>query len=79
MALPDVRAEGRNATVAHEASAGKIDEDELFYLQNRGLTEEKAKTMIVHGFISPVVRQLPLEYAAEMNVLITMEMEKGHG
>lgn len=77
--LPDMKVEAENATIAHEATAGKINEDELFYLQSRWLTEEKAKTMIVHGFISPIVRELPLEYASEMNVLITMEMEKGHG
>lgn len=62
--------------MAHEASAGKISEEALFYMRSRGIDEEAAKTMIVNGFLSPVVRELPLEYAAEMNVLIAMEMEK---
>ena len=51
------------------------DEQFLFYLQSRGLSEEKAMTMIVNGFISPVVKKLPLEYAWELNRLIEMEME----
>jgi Fe-S cluster assembly protein SufB len=54
---------------------GKINEDTLFYLMSRGIGENEAKTMIVRGFVSPLMRELPLEYAAEMNVLITMEME----
>ena len=61
--------------VAHEASAGKIDEEELFYLQSRWISEEEAEAMIVTGFLSPVMKELPLEYASEMNVLISMEME----
>ncbi len=70
MATPD-------AVVAHEASVGKINEDTLFYLMSRGMTEEEARTMIVRGFVSPLMKELPLEYAAEMNVLIAMEMEGG--
>lgn len=61
--------------VAHEASVGKINEDTLFYLMSRGIEETEAKTMIVRGFVSPLLKELPLEYAAEMNVLIGMEME----
>jgi Fe-S cluster assembly protein SufB len=61
--------------IAHEASVGKINEDTLFYLQSRGIREDAAKTMIVRGFVSPLMKELPLEYAAEMNVLIGMEME----
>lgn len=74
--FPDIRVENSSSTVAHEASAGKISEEALFYMRSRGIDEEAAKTMIVNGFLSPVVRELPLEYAAEMNVLIAMEMEK---
>lgn len=61
--------------MAHEATVGKINEDTLFYLQSHGISEDDAKTMIVRGFISPLLKELPLEYAAEMNVLIAMEME----
>lgn len=74
--FPDIRVGNSSSTVAHEASAGKISEEALFYMRSRGIDEEAAKTMIVNGFLSPVVRELPLEYAAEMNVLIAMEMEK---
>ena len=73
--IPDIRVWNDNSIVAHEASAGKINSEYLFYLQSRGINEEQAKAMIVNGFISPIVRELPLEYASEMNVLISMEME----
>lgn len=73
--IPDIRVWSDDALVAHEASVGKINEDTLFYLMSRGMSEESAKTMIVRGFVSPLMKELPLEYAAEMNVLIAMEME----
>lgn len=76
-AIPDIRVANSSAIVAHEASAGKINENDLFYLQSRGIWEDEAKAMIVNGFISPVMKELPLEYASEMNVLIGMEMEWG--
>jgi len=63
----------------HEAKTGKIAEEELLYLQSRGISEEEAMRMIVNGFIEPVVKQLPLEYAVEMNRLIEMEMEGSVG
>lgn len=66
-------------TVAHEASAWKVDETQLFYMMSRGLDESKAMGMIVNGFISPVIKKLPLEYAAELNKLIEMEMEGSVG
>ena len=74
-AIPDIRVAAPDAVVAQEASAGKISEEELFYLRSRGLSEDDAKTMVVNGFLSPVVRELPLEYAAELNVLVSMELE----
>ena len=77
--FPDIRVRAETATVAHEASAGRIDESTLFYLQSRGIAETEAKTLVVNGFLSPIVRELPLEYAAEMNVLISMEMEGSIG
>jgi Fe-S cluster assembly protein SufB len=61
-------------TVAHEAVVGKISDEQLFYLQSRGLTEEEAAAMIVNGFIEPVTKELPMEYAVELNRLIQLEM-----
>jgi len=77
--IPDIRVADPDSTVAHEASAGKISETQLFYLQSRGIDEVAARTMIVNGFISPIVKELPLEYAAELNELIAMEMEGSVG
>ena len=77
--IPDIRVDNTESIVAHEASAGKINEDDLFYLQSRGISEEEAAAMIVNWFISPIVKELPLEYASEMNVLISMEMEGSIG
>ena len=61
-------------TVAHEAVVGKISDEQLFYLQSRGLSEEEAAAMIVNGFIEPVTKELPMEYAVELNRLIQLEM-----
>lgn len=77
--IPVIQVGNATSIVAHEASAGKINEDDLFYLQSRGIGEEEAKAMIVNGFISPIVKELPLEYASELNVLISMEMEGSIG
>ena len=73
--IPDIRVATDDALIAHEASVGKISPEELFYLMSRGIPEDEAKTLIVRGFVSPLMKELPLEYAAEMNVLIAMEME----
>ena len=73
--IPYIDVKNGDATIAHEASAGRVDEEMLFYLQSRGLETEQAMAMIVNGFISPVVKKLPLEYAGELNRLIEMEME----
>lgn len=77
--IPHINVGNDSSIVAHEASAGKVDETQLFYLMSRGLAEEKAMAMIVNGFISPVVKKLPLEYAGELNRLIEMEMEGSVG
>ena len=61
--------------VGHEASVSRIGEEQLFYLTSRGLTEAEASTMIVSGFIEPLVKELPMEYAVEMNRLIELQME----
>ncbi len=73
--IPHIHVGNDSSTVAHEASAWKVDDTMLFYLMSRGLSEEKAMTMVVNGFISDVVKKLPLEYAWELNRLIEMEME----
>ena len=77
--IPDIRVGNADSIVAHEASAWKINEEDLFYLMSRGISEEKAQAMIVNGFLSPIMKELPLEYASEMNVLISMEMEGSIG
>src|SRR5690606_11465800 len=64
-----------SAEVSHEAKIGSISEDELFYAMSRGLSEQEATAMIVQGFIEPIVKELPLEYAVELNRLIELEME----
>lgn len=68
-----------DAAIAHEATVTKISEDQLFYLMSRGFNEAEAAAMIVNGFIDPIVKVLPMEYAIEMNRLIEMEMEGSVG
>jgi Fe-S cluster assembly protein SufB len=72
---PYIEIEEQDVTVGHEASVSRIGEEQLFYLTSRGLTEAEASTMIVSGFIEPLVRELPMEYAVEMNRLIELQME----
>jgi Fe-S cluster assembly protein SufB len=71
---PDIQIQNPHVTVAHEAVVGKISDEQMFYLQSRGLTEEEAAAMIVNGFIEPVTKELPMEYAVELNRLIQLEM-----
>ncbi len=63
------------STIGHEASVSKVSDEQLFYLQSRGLSEEQATKVIVGGFISPIIKALPLEYAIELNKLIELEVE----
>jgi len=70
---------GDDVTIGHEASVSKVNEEQLFYLMSRGLSEEEATTMIVAGFIEPLVKELPMEYAIEMNRLIQLQMEGSVG
>jgi Fe-S cluster assembly protein SufB len=65
--------------IAHEATVSKIGDEQLFYLMSRGLTEAEASAMIVSGFIEPITKELPLEYAVEMNRLIQLQMEGSVG
>jgi len=68
-----------NVVIEHEASVSKISDEQLFYLMSRGLTEAEASSMIVTGFIEPLVKELPMEYAVEMNRLIELQMEGSIG
>jgi Fe-S cluster assembly protein SufB len=77
--IPSIDCQNAESTVAHEASAGKVSEQELFYLMSRGIAETKAISMIVNGFFSSVVKKMPLEYAGELNKLIELEMEGSIG
>jgi len=72
---PSIDVEEQESDVVHEATVGKISESQIFYLQSRGLSAEQAVKMIVSGFIEPLVKELPLEYAVEMNRLIELEIE----
>ena len=70
---------GRSAQVEHEASTSKINDDQLFYCRQRGLTEEDASTMIVNGFCREVFDQLPMEYAVEAQALMRVSLEGAVG
>lgn len=76
---PYIEIEENDVKVGHEASVSRIGEEQLFYLQSRGISEEEAATMIVGGFIEPLVKELPMEYAVEMNRLIQLQMEGSIG
>ena len=69
----------KDVTMGHEASVSRIGEEQMFYLTSRGLSEAEASTMIVNGFIEPLVKELPMEYAVEMNRLIQLQMEGSVG
>jgi Fe-S cluster assembly protein SufB len=71
---PYVEVEEETAQLGHEASVSRVGEDQLFYLQSRGLTEAEATAMVVNGFIEPITRELPMEYAVELNRLIELNM-----
>ena len=78
--LPVHRDRGEaDANVGHEASVSKIGEEQLFYLTSRGMSEDEAMALIVRGFIEPIAKELPLEYAVELNRLIELEMEGSVG
>lgn len=77
--IPELKIKNEQVNVAHEARIGKIGEEEIFYLQSRGLSEEEAVRLVVSGFIEPIIKALPMEYALELNKLIEMEMEGAVG
>jgi Fe-S cluster assembly protein SufB len=76
---PYIEIDEDDVTIGHEASVSKVGEEQLFYLMSRGLSEEEATTMVVSGFIEPLVKELPMEYAVEMNRLIALQMEGSIG
>jgi len=76
---PYIEVEEQDVQVEHEASVSRIGEEQLFYLMSRGLTEAEASSMIVSGFIEPLIKELPMEYAVEMNRLIELQMEGSVG
>lgn len=73
--IPAMDIRNDEVDIGHEAKIGRISDESIFYLMSRGLSEEEAKALIVRGFVEPVTRELPLEYAVEMNRLIGLELE----
>src|SRR4029079_13511757 len=69
----------QDARIGHEATVSKVGDDQLFYLMSRGLTEQQATAMIVNGFIEPITKTLPMEYAVELSRLIELNMEGAVG
>ncbi|MDO8552325.1 MAG: Fe-S cluster assembly protein SufB [bacterium] len=77
--VPYITVDEEDVTIGHEAKIGRISEEQVFYLMSRGLTEEEAINLVVQGFMEPVIKTLPLEYAVELNRLIQLEMEGSLG
>jgi Fe-S cluster assembly protein SufB len=71
---PYIEVDAQDVSLGHEATVSKVGEDQLFYLMSRGLSHEEATTMVVSGFIEPLVKELPMEYAVELNRLIQLQM-----
>ena len=76
---PTMEVDAKRVTIGHEAVVGRLGTDELFYLQSRGIPEVEAAKMIVNGFVEPIVKELPMEYAVELNRLIELQMEGSVG
>jgi Fe-S cluster assembly protein SufB len=76
---PTIRIGEDDVDVGHEATVSKVGEEQIFYLQSRGMSEEEASKMIVNGFIEPITKELPMEYAVELNRLIELQMEGSIG
>jgi Fe-S cluster assembly protein SufB len=76
---PTMEIDAPDVHIQHEAYVSKLGEDQLFYLMSRGLSEEAAAKMIVNGFVEPIVKELPMEYAVELNRLIELQMEGAVG
>jgi Fe-S cluster assembly protein SufB len=76
---PTIEIDAKNVTMGHEASVSRVGEDQLFYAMSRGMSEDEANAMIVNGFIEPLVKELPMEYALELNRLIQIQLEGSIG
>ena len=76
---PTIEIDAKNVAMGHEASVSKVGEDQLFYLMSRGISEDEANAMIVNGFLEPLVKELPMEYALELNRLIQIQLEGSIG
>jgi Fe-S cluster assembly protein SufB len=76
---PYIEIDENTASIGHEATVSKVGDEQLFYLASRGLSQDEAMSMIVRGFIEPIARELPLEYAIELNRLVELEMEGSVG
>jgi Fe-S cluster assembly protein SufB len=76
---PTMEVDEKEVTIEHEATVSKVGEEQLFYLMSRGLTQDEATAMIINGFFEPFTKELPLEYAVELNRLIQMEMSGSVG
>jgi Fe-S cluster assembly protein SufB len=76
---PYMKIDESNVDIGHEATVSKIGEEQLFYLMSRGLSEAEASALIVSGFVEPITKELPLEYAVELNRLIQLQMEGSVG
>ena len=76
---PYMEIDQEDATIEHEATVSKVSDDQMFYMQSRGIEEDEATAMIVRGFIEPIARELPMEYSVELNRLIALEMEGAIG
>ncbi|MCL1876854.1 Fe-S cluster assembly protein SufB [Candidatus Saccharibacteria bacterium] len=77
--FPNNEIKRADASIAHEASVSRISDEQLFYLMSRGISENEALSMIVNGFVEPIIKNIPLEYAAELNRLIDLDMEGSVG
>jgi Fe-S cluster assembly protein SufB len=76
---PTIRISEDDVNVGHEATVSKVGDEQLFYLMSHGIREDDASKLIVNGFIEPIIKQLPMEYAVEMNRLIELQMEGSIG
>ena len=76
---PYIKVDESDVDLGHEATVSKVGEEQLFYLMSHGLPEDEASKLIVNGFIEPIVKELPMEYAVEMNRLIELQMEGSIG
>ena len=72
--IPTIKIENNDIDIGHEAKIGRISDSVIFYLMSRGISEQEAKEMVVRGFAEPIAKELPMEYAVEMNNLINLEL-----